>query len=198
MDEDVPKVDAARTALVLMDFQPAVLVLGALTESDTASLLANAEKALTWARSTGLTVAHVRVAFRDADYAAIPEHNRAFAPLRGGGIMADGSMECEIVKSLRPQRDEIVVRKTRFGSFSTTSLSDLLREAGIESLILAGITTSGVVLSTVRDAADQDFQVYVLADACADSNPQVHSLLTETVFPQQAYVTSTAQLDQLV
>jgi len=37
MDEDVPKVDAARTALVLMDFQPAVLVLGALTESDTAS-----------------------------------------------------------------------------------------------------------------------------------------------------------------
>jgi nicotinamidase-related amidase len=198
MDEDVPKVDAARTALVLMDFQPAVLVLGALTESDTATLLANAEKALTWARSTGLTVAHVRVAFRDADYAAIPEHNRAFAPLRGGGIMADGSMECEIVESLRPQRDEIVVRKTRFGSFSTTSLSDLLREAGIESLILAGITTSGVVLSTVRDAADQDFQVYVLADACADGNPQVHSLLTETVFPQQAYVTSTAQLDQLV
>jgi nicotinamidase-related amidase len=196
MDEDVPKVDAARTALVLMDFQPAVL--GALTESDTAALLANAEKALTWARSTALTVAHVRVAFRDADYAAIPERNRAFAPLRGGGIMADGSPECEIVESLRPQRDEIVVRKTRFGSFSTTSLSPRLREGRIESLILAGTTTSGVVLSTVRDAADQDFQVYVLADACADSNPQVHSLLTETVFPLQAYVISTAQLDQLV
>jgi len=196
MDEDVPKVDAARTALVLMDFQPAVL--GTVAEGDTAALLANAGKALTWARSAGLTVAYVRVAFRDADYAAIPEHNRAFAPFRGGGMLADGSPECEIVESLRPQRDEIVVRKTRFGSFSTTSLSDLLREAGIESLILAGITTSGVVLSTVRDAADQDFQVYVLADACADSNPQVHSLLTETVFPQQAYVTSTAQLNQLV
>ena len=47
MDEDVPKVDAARTALVLMDFQPAVL--GTVTESDTAALLANAETALTWA-----------------------------------------------------------------------------------------------------------------------------------------------------
>jgi nicotinamidase-related amidase len=102
------------------------------------------------------------------------------------------------VESLRPQRDEIVVRKTRFGSFSTTSLSPRLREGRIESLILAGITTSGVVLSTVRDAADQDFQVYVLADACADSNLQVHSLLIETVFPHQAYVISTAQLDQLV
>jgi nicotinamidase-related amidase len=194
--EDVPKVDAARTALVLMDFQPAML--GAVTESGTAALLANAERALTWARSTGLTVAHVRVAFRDADYAAIPDRNRAFAPLRGGGIMADGSPECEIVEPLRPQRDEIVVRKIRFGSFSTTSLSPRLREAGIESLILAGITTSGVVLSTVRDAADQDFQMYVLADACADSNPHVHSLLTETVFPHQAYVMSTAQLGQLI
>ena len=195
MDEDVPKVDAARTALVLMDFQPAVLTT--VTESDTAALLANAETALTWARSAGLTVAHVRVAFQDADYRAIPQRNRAFAPLQGGGMMADGSPECEIVESLRPQGDEIVVRKTRFGSFSTTNLSSLLREAGIESLILAGISTSGVVLSTVRDAADQDFQIYVLADACADGNPHVHSLLTEAVFPHQAYVINTAQLDQL-
>lgn len=195
MDEDVPKVDAARTALVLMDFQPAVL--GTLAEGDTAALLASAGKALTWARSAGVTVAYVRVAFRDADYAAIPEHNRAFAPFRGGGVLADGSPECEIVESLRPQRDEIVVRKTRFGSFSTTSLSPRLREAGIESLILAGISTGGVVLSTVRDAADQDFRVYVLADACADSNPHVHTILTEAVFPHQAYVISTAQLDQL-
>ena len=195
MDEDVPNVDAAQTALVLMDFQPAVL--GTVAESDTAALLANAEKALTWARSAGLTVAHVRVAFQDADYRAIPQRNRAFAPLRGGGMMADGSPECEIIESLRPQGDEIVVRKTRFGSFSTTNLSSRLREAGIESLILAGISTSGVVLSTVRDAADQDFQIYVLADACADGNPHVHSLLTEAVFAHQAYVINTAQLDQL-
>jgi nicotinamidase-related amidase len=195
MDEDVPNVDAAQTALVLMDFQPAVL--GTVAESDTAALLANAEKALTWARSAGLTVAHVRVAFQDADYRAIPQRNRAFASLRGGGMMADGSPECEIIESLRPQGDEIVVRKTRFGSFSTTNLSSRLREAGIESLILAGISTSGVVLSTVRDAADQDFQIYVLADACADGNPHVHSLLTEAVFAHQAYVINTAQLDQL-
>src|SRR6201987_3113920 len=129
MDEDVPKVNAARTALVLMDFEPAVL--GTVAERDKAELLANAEKALTWARSAGLTVAHVRVAFQDADYRAIPQRNRAFAPLRGGGMMADGSAECEIIESFRPQRDEIVVRKTRFGSFSTKTLSSRVREEGI-------------------------------------------------------------------
>jgi len=196
MDEDVPKPDAAKTALVLMDFQPATI--GGIAESDRGVLLANAEAALAWARAAGLTVVHVRVAFQDSDFAAIPQRNRAFAPLRGGGMLADGSPEGQIVESLRPVAGEIVVRKTRFGSFSTTTLSAQLRDAGVESLILAGITTSGVVLSTVRDAADQDFQLYVLADGCADSNPQVHSLLIEEVFPQQAHVIATERLNKLL
>ena|ERR1700722_2921682 len=196
MDEEVPNPDAARTALVLMDFQPAVL--GGIAETGRSTLLANAEKALAWARAAGLTVAHVRVAFQDSDFAAIPSRNRAFAGLRGGGMLADGSPEGEIVEALRPVPGEIAVRKTRFGSFSTTSLGDQLRTARVESLILAGITTSGVVLSTVRDAADQDYQIYVLADACADSNPQVHSVLIEDVFPHQAYVIATEQLNKLL
>jgi nicotinamidase-related amidase len=196
MDEDVPKPDATKTALVLMDFQPAMI--GGIAESDRDALLANAEAALAWARAAGLTVAHVRVAFQDADFAAIPPRNRAFAALRGGGMLADGSPEGEIVESLRPAPGEIVVRKTRFGSFSTTTLGAQLRDAGVESLILSGITTSGVVLSTVRDAADQDFQLYVVADGCADSNPQAHSLLIEDVFPQQAYVITTERLNKLL
>jgi nicotinamidase-related amidase len=66
--------------------------------------------------------------------------------------------------------------------------------------VLAGIATSGVVLSTLRQAADLDYQLTVLADGCLDADPEVHRVLLEKVFPRQAEVTSitgwTASLGQ--
>jgi nicotinamidase-related amidase len=66
----------------------------------------------------------------------------------------------------------------------------VLRSGGIDSLVLAGIATSGVVLSTVRQAADLDYQLTVLADGCLDADPEVHRVLTEQVFPRQAEITT--------
>ena len=96
-----------------------------------------------------------------------------------------------------PQADDIVVRKTRVGAFSTTNLAQQLENAGITTLILAGISTSGVVLSTVRDAADRDYRLFVLADACADPNSGVHETLMHGVFPRQADVIATSELEEL-
>jgi nicotinamidase-related amidase len=59
-------------------------------------------------------------------------------------------------------------------------------------LVLAGIVTSGVVLSTLRQAADLDYRLTVLADGCLDSDPDVHWVLLEKVFPRQADVVSIA------
>jgi len=67
----------------------------------------------------------------------------------------------------------------------------LLRGADANALVLGGISTSGVVLSTVRQAADLDYGLTVLADACADPDPEVHRVLTEKIFPKQALVTTT-------
>ena len=58
--------------------------------------------------------------------------------------------------------------------------------------MLTGIATSGVVLSTLRQAADLDFELTVLSDACADRDDEVHRVLTEKVFPRQALVTTVA------
>jgi len=76
-----------------------------------------------------------------------------------------------------------VVTKRRVGAFSTTELDAGLRTKNVTSLILFGISTSGVVLSTVRWAADMDYAPYVISDACADQDEEVHRVLVEKVFP---------------
>jgi len=68
----------------------------------------------------------------------------------------------------------------------------VLRSLRARTLVLAGIATSGVVLSTLRQAADLDYRLVVLSDGCADADPQVHQVLTEKVFPRQAEVTTVA------
>jgi nicotinamidase-related amidase len=78
-------------------------------------------------------------------------------------------------------------------AFSGSDLDVLLRATGAGTLVLAGIATSGVVLSTVRQAADLDYRLVVLADACADRDEEVHRVLTGKVFPRQAVVTTAAE-----
>ena len=55
-------------------------------------------------------------------------------------------------------------------------------------MVLTGIATSGVVLSTLREAADKDYKLTVLADCCADGDDEIHRVLTTKVFPRQADV----------
>jgi nicotinamidase-related amidase len=74
------------------------------------------------------------------------------------------------------------------GAFAGSDLEILLRSCAVTHLVLTGISTSGVVLSTLRKAADRDYQLTVLADGCADSEEEVHWVLTSKVFPRQAEV----------
>jgi nicotinamidase-related amidase len=89
---------------------------------------------------------------------------------------------------LKPAADEEVFTKKRVGAFSTTNLRERLKARGIDTLVLTGIATSGVVLSTIRDAADGDWRLVVISDCCADMDAEVHRVLTEKVFPRQADV----------
>jgi nicotinamidase-related amidase len=195
MNETHPSIDPKTTALLVMDYQP--LVLGMLGESE--ALLARVGDAIRVARSYGAHVGYVRVAFDDADYDAVPRHSQ-FAPFLNTlarGFHSD-SPATAVHGDIAPQPGDIVVRKTRVGAFSTTDLDRQLKERGIATLLLAGIATSGVVLSTVRDAADRDYQVFVVADASADRDPDVHEFLIGKVFPSQAHVVRVADLEQML
>jgi nicotinamidase-related amidase len=82
----------------------------------------------------------------------------------------------------------VIVTKRRVGAFATTDLESVLRAHEVPCLVLLGIATSGVVLSTVRWAADADYVLIVLEDGCADADEEVHRVLMQKVFPRQATV----------
>src|SRR5947209_17897618 len=100
--------------------------------------------------------------------------------------------------SLGPQPGDIVVRKTRVGAMSTTDLDRQLRDRGIDTLVLAGISTSGVVLSTLIKAADRDYRLYVLSDGTEDPDQQARDVLLGRIFPRRAQVIDTATLRTLL
>ena len=88
------------------------------------------------------------------------------------------------------------MRKTRVGRFGTTDLDTQLRDRGIDTLLLAGISTGGVVLSAVRDGHDRDYRLIVISDLCADPEPDIHEFLVERIFPRQAEVIDRATLHE--
>lgn len=188
-------IDPQRSALLLMDFQ--VEIVGRLVP-DAGELLARVVRVRDLCRRSGVAVCYVRVAFTEQARRAVPERNKSFSVLARTDRLTEGTPQADIVTELQPGPDEAVVTKTRVGAFSTTELADELARRGIDTLLLAGIATSGVVLSTLRDAADRDYRLFVLADCCADADPLVHQVLTERVFPRQAEVIDAAALEGLL
>ncbi|MFF5431149.1 cysteine hydrolase family protein [Streptomyces griseofuscus] len=118
--------------------------------------------------------------------------------LQGGILPLVPDPDTQVDARIAPEDGDIVVRKVRIGAASTTDLYERLRERGIDTLILSGISTSGVVLSTLTDAADRDYRVIVLSDGVADRDQEVHRVLLEKVFPMRSYVIDIAELRELL
>jgi len=182
-----------KTALLVMDMQ--IGIVSRFPENE--SLLLPFQKAVEAARRCGIPVIFVRLAFQPG-YPDVSPHNKAFSALTGLGGMTFSDPATQIHESFQPQSDEIVIAKRRFSAFTGSDLEIILRSRQIDTLVLSGISTSGVVLSTLREAADKDFKLTVLSDACLDGDPEVHRVLTENVFPRQADVlTVDAWIDTL-
>lgn len=175
-----------RTVLLVMDVQH-----GIVERLGDPSMLDALGHAVDAAREAEIPVMFVRVAFRPG-YPETSERNLAFGAVsRSGDAMTRDHPATQVYSALAPRPEEPIITKLRVSAFTGSDLEVLLRAAGADSLVLAGISTSGVVLSTLRQAADLDFRLTVLADACADPDPEVHRVLTEKVFPRQAEVTTT-------
>jgi nicotinamidase-related amidase len=179
--------DPDHTALFVMDYQYGTLEV--IPHAD--ELLERMANVIALARRAGVQIVHVWVAFEDEDYAAVPPTNKFWTAIAAGRLLHHSDPARAIHQKVAPEPGDIVVRKTRIGPFSTTDLDEQLRQRDIATIVLAGISTGGVVLSTVTHAADHDYRVYVLSDGVADRNPDVHTLLIERVFPNRAEVITT-------
>ena len=166
--------DRDKTAVVIMDFQNRIVNSRA---SDPQEVVGKAAQVLGAARKAGIPVIYV-------------VH-------RGRGFEED-SPDTEIHPGVAPAPGEPVLAKTRTSPFSTTNLDVMLREMGRDTLVLMGVATSGCVLSTMRWAADVNYKLAVVADACADADPEVHRVLTEKIYPRQGTVMTAQEFSKAI
>lgn len=182
--------DPAHSAVLCMDYQTGIV--SNYIKDD--HVLPRAAGVLRQARSSGLSVIYVQVAFRP-NFPEVSPRNAAFSTIRTNvqrqQLFAGPARE--IHAAVAPESDDIIVTKHRVSAFAGTDLDMILRAKDIDTLILFGISTSGVVLSTLRHAADADYRLIVIRDCCADQDAEVHSCLMDKVFPRQATVVSTAE-----
>jgi nicotinamidase-related amidase len=177
-------IDPKTSALLVMDFQT-MIVEGFAT--DAKGLLARTAGLLDAARAAGVMIVYVVVGFRPG-YPEISPQNQMFGGLKASGRFVAGGEGTAIHPAVAPRADEVVVTKHRVGAFMGTDLDMILKAHRIERLILTGIATSGVVLSTVRHAADADYGLVVVGDCCSDRDEEVHRVLVEKVLSKQARV----------
>ncbi len=172
------------TALLVMDIQgPTMKMI-----KEPALITAALNKAIQHARKSNMPVIYVVIGFRKGFPDASPAHKTPAGMQRLMAMGLDQDDAYRVHPAVNPQPDDIIVLKKRVSAFSGSDLEVVLRSLGIKHLVLTGIATSGVVLSTLREAADKDYQLTVLTDCCADMDEEVHRVLTTKIFVRQATV----------
>jgi len=187
-------IDRRTSAMLVMDFQTLIVDNYA---AGTEALLDRTATLIAVARTAGMRVIYVVVGFRPG-YPEVSDRNATFYRIKASGAFAVGAENTKIHPAVAPVAEEIVVTKHRVSAFAGTDLDLMLRANGIETLILTGIITSGVVLSTLCHAADADYRLLVVGDCCSDSDEEAHRVLLEKVFPRQATITTAAELAQAI
>lgn len=165
-----------------MDIQPGIVDQ---TGEGKDQFIKNISSAIDCARKNAIPVIFVVVGFRPS-FPEVSDRNKLFSSIKEGRAQAMVNPK-PVIELLG---EDILVVKRRVSAFSGSDLEVILRAKNINHLVLTGITTSGVVLSTVREAADKDYGITVIGDLCADSKKDVHDILLEKIFPWQAEVTT--------
>ena len=179
------ELDPAITALLIIDMQRDFVMPGGFGEAlgnDVTQLqvtIAPTRAVLEAARKMGMLVIHTREGHRPDLNDCPPSKlvrgrgkTRIGDPGPMGRILVRGEIGHDIVPELYPKAGEVVVDKPGKGAFYATDLELVLRNHGIETLIVCGVTTEVCVNTTVREANDRGFECVVLSDCVGSYFPE--------------------------
>lgn len=189
--------EIAKTALVVIDMQRDFLEPGGFGETlgNDVSLLQAAvpacAAALQAARGAGMLVIHTREGHRPDLSDAPPAKVARGAPSRRigdpgpmGRILIRGEPGHDIVAALYPEPGEVVLDKPGKGAFHQTDLEQILRNTGIDTLLVCGVTTEVCVHTTIREGNDRGYRCVAIGDACASYFPEFHRVGLEMIKAQ--------------
>jgi nicotinamidase-related amidase len=127
------------------------------------------------ARRAGLKLVFMRVITRDETDPAVLLRLMARRGRAGGAALCRAGTPGADYYRVAPEPDDIEIEKIRFDSFIETTLDEQLRANGIDTIIVTGVSTDCCVDSTARSAFQRDYDVFVVADACAAGSPYLHN-----------------------
>ena len=104
----------------------------------------------------------------------------------------------ELVPELKPDADDYLVTKQRWGAFIGTSLDEYLRRRNVTQVVLTGVATSAGVESTARSAYDLGYNVTLVTDAMTDRDADAHRHCIEKVFPRIGEMDNTERVLELL
>ena len=182
MSAQIPAIVPARTAVVVMHYQTDIL---GLFPEVAPALLAHTRKLCDAARARGVGVYFANLRFSPG-YPEVSPSNRNGQGIKRLGLFIDDRTAPE----LGQRESEPLIIAHRASVFFGTDLEVRLSAQGVDSLIMVGIASTGVVLSSVAYASDADFSLYTVKDCCYDPDPVVHEHLFATAFDSRTMVLS--------
>ena len=161
-----------RPALLLIDMMRAYFTPGSPFDLGSDAAVTGCARLLAAARAAGLPVVHTRVRYRPgASDGGLFVRKVSALRLLAEDVPGD---QGEFAGGLEPTDTEVVIVKQYASAFFGTSLAATLTAAGIDTAVIAGVSTSGCVRASATDAMQHGFRPIVVAEACGDRTPAIH------------------------
>ncbi|WP_421951974.1 isochorismatase family protein [Pelagibacterium sp.] len=180
-----------RPAIVVVDFTYGFTDTRYPTASDATSQMAATRRLTDLARTQGFPVIYTTIAYHKGEIDGLAWLRKA----RGMAALIEGTRLVEIDAATGIQPGDAIVTKKGASAFFGTSLAAMLTGMQVDTLVIAGATTSGCVRASVVDAVQSGFNTLVPADCCADRAKPPHEAALYDMDQKYADVTDAASIE---